>query len=127
MKDYSVYLKDIIQAIEAIEKFVEGISLKEFKNDDKTSSAVVRKFEIIGEAAKKIPENARKKYPQVPWKEMSGMRDKLIHFYAGVNFDLVWQTIQNQLPSTKSIITQILKELNSSNSSDKRNNKNKSS
>ena len=110
MRKYSLYLSDILKALEAIESFVEGLSFEDFKKDDKTSSAVIRKFEIIGEAAKQVPGSVKKKYPAVPWKEMAGMRDKLIHFYFGVNHDLLWQTIKNRIPEIKPIISQILKD-----------------
>ena len=111
MRDYSLYLSDILKAFEAVENFVEDQSFEDFKKDDKTSSAVIRKFEIIGEAAKQVPEIVRQKYPAVPWKEMAGMRDKLIHFYFGVNYDLLWQTIVNRIPQIKPVIGQILKDL----------------
>ena len=113
MRDISLYLQDIIGAMLAIEQFVEGISLEEFKKDDKTSSAVIRKFEIIGEAAKQIPEEIRNKYPLIPWKEMAGMRDRLIHFYFGIKYELVWQTIKDVIPQVKPAIQAILKRLKS--------------
>ncbi len=81
MRDYTLYLKDMLEAMEAIEKFVEGVDFDNFQKNDMVSSAVIRKFEIIGEAAKKVPDTIRNKYPGIPWKEMSGMRDRLIHFY----------------------------------------------
>jgi len=111
MRDYSLYLSDILKAFEAIESFVEGQSFEDFKKDDKTSSAVIRKFEIIGEAAKQVPENVKQRYPSIPWKEMTGMRDKLIHFYFGVNYELLWQTIRNRIPEIKPVIRQILQDL----------------
>jgi len=113
MRDISLYLQDIIGAMLAIEQFVEGISLGEFKTDDKTSSAVIRKFEIIGEAAKQIPEEIRNKYPLIPWKEMAGMRDRLSHFYFGIKYELVWHTIKDVIPQVKPAIQEILKSLKS--------------
>ena len=111
MRNHSLYLSDILKAFEAIESFVEGQSFEDFKKDDKTSSAVIRKFEIIGEATKQVPESVKQKYPAVPWKEMAGMRDKLIHFYFGVNYELLWQTINNRVSEIKPVICQILQDL----------------
>ena len=111
MRDVSLYLQDILDAMIAIERFVEGQSFDGFKEDDKTSSAVIRKFEIIGEASKQIPEEVRVKYPQIPWKEMAGMRDRLIHFYFGIKYELVWQTIKDVIPVVKSAIHEMLKEI----------------
>lgn len=71
MRDYALYLKDILEAMEAIEKFVEGIDRDSFHKNDMISSAVIRKFEIIGEATKGIPETIRNRYPKIPWKEMA--------------------------------------------------------
>ena len=107
-----IYLRDINKAIRSIENFIEGLDYKQFLVDDKTSSAVIRKFEIIGEATKKIPESLRKQHPQVAWKDMAGMRDKLIHAYSEVDLNLVWLTIHNRLPELKSTIEKILENLN---------------
>ena len=110
-KKYEIYLKDIEKAISSIEIFVEGMTFEQFKNDDKTSSAVIRKFEIIGEATKFIPDNIRKDYSQIPWKEIAGMRDKLIHAYSEVDLKLVWTTIKQRIPELRLFVKKILKEI----------------
>jgi len=108
MRDHTLYLKDILAAIESIEDFIAGMDLDTFQTDDKTTSAVMRKLEIIGEAVKQIPDEMRQKHSQVPWKEMAGMRDKLIHFYFGVDYHLVWRAITERLPQVKQEIEKIL-------------------
>ena len=97
-----------MEAMETIEKFVEGIDFDNFQKNDMVSSAVIRKFEIIGEAAKKVPDTIRNKYPEIPWKEMAGMRDRLIHFYFGVKHVLVWRTIKDVIPDLKHSIRRII-------------------
>jgi uncharacterized protein with HEPN domain len=111
MRDIRLYLKDILEALRAVEKFVEGMEFNEFQADDKTSSAVIRKFEVIGEAAKNIPEAIQEKYPGVPWKEMAGFRDKLIHFYFGIKYDLVWKSVKSRVPELIIIIQKMLNEI----------------
>lgn len=110
MRDHTLYLKDILAAIDRVEEFVAGMDLEAFQTDDKTSSAVLRKFEIIGEAAKQITDEVRQKHTAVPWKEMAGMRDKLIHSYFGVDYPLVWETVRKRLPQVASEIRKILQD-----------------
>lgn len=110
-RDYKLFIKDIIDCIGKIEKFVGSMELKDFVKDDKTNSAVVRKLEIIGEATKNLPESFRQKYKKLPWMEMAKMRDKIIHFYFGVDYEIVWKVIKERLPRIKSELTVILEEL----------------
>jgi uncharacterized protein with HEPN domain len=110
-RDIKVYLKDILEAMEAIEKFVKDMNFEEFRNNDLVSSAVIRKFEIIGEATRNIPQTIRKKYQDIPWKTMVGFRDKLIHFYFGIKYDIVWETIKSKLPELKEKIKKVFEDL----------------
>ncbi|MHC4458076.1 MAG: HepT-like ribonuclease domain-containing protein [Planctomycetota bacterium] len=113
MRNNKLYLKDILAAIESIEVFTEDMDFESFKDDDKTVSAVIRKFEIIGEATKNVPDIIKEEHNSVPWKDMAGMRDRLIHFYFGIDYDLVWKTIRNRLPIVKPLIAQILESFES--------------
>lgn len=74
------------------------MTLNELSNDDKSSSAIIRKFEIIGEATKNLPENLKEEHPEIPWKSMAGMRDRLIHAYFGIDYKLVWEAIKIEIP-----------------------------
>ncbi len=106
--EYKDYLVDIIDAIDKAEMFVKGMSFETFEKDAKTMFAVIRAFEIIGEAVKKIPSSVRQKHKHVPWKAMAGMRDKLIHEYFGVKPRVVWKTIKEDLPNVRPHLQTIL-------------------
>ncbi len=100
-RDYTLLLKDILDAIASIESFVGQTRLEQFLQDDKTQSAVVRKLEIIGEATKQLPEQIRQRYPDVPWSSMARMRDKLARGYWSVDNEIVWKVVQEELPVIK--------------------------
>ena len=110
-RDYRVYLRDILQAFRNAQKFVGRMSYGKFITDRKTTSAVIRELEIIGEAAKQLPISVRKKYPQIPWSDMAGMRDKLIHFYFGVDMEIVWETVKVRIPKLEPLIEDVLTDL----------------
>ncbi|MFH1859978.1 MAG: DUF86 domain-containing protein [bacterium] len=110
-RDYKLFLQDILKACEYIKCFVKDIDFDQFLSDEKTLSAVIQKFEIIGEAAKNVPEFIKEKYPNVAWKDMAGMRDRLIHGYFGVDYLLVWGTIESDIPEIVSLISQIIDDL----------------
>lgn len=105
------YIEDIVDAMAKAINFVKDISYEEFIQDDKTAFAAVRALEIIGEAIKNIPDGTREIYPDVPWRKMAGMRDKVIHEYFGVRLERVWETIKKDIPHLKPLFEKILKEL----------------
>lgn len=93
----ALLLDDIREAIRRIRTYVGEMAWEEFRNDLKTQDSVVRNLEIIGEASRKLSESARSASPEIPWRSMAGMRDRLIHHYAGVNLDIVWQVVSVEL------------------------------
>jgi uncharacterized protein with HEPN domain len=105
------FLLDIIEAIKRIELYTKELSYQDFLQKIETQDAVVRNFEIIGEAVKNISKNLKTKYNNLQWKEIAGMRDKVIHFYFGVNWDIVWKAAKNSLPQLKEKIEGILKKI----------------
>lgn len=94
-RDYRLFLRDIMDACYHIQKFVEGADFEQFQDDEKTSSAVIRKLEIIGEAVKNIPDFIKEKYPQLDWKGMAGMRDRLTQILHTDEIDLF---VMNKIP-----------------------------
>ena len=110
-RDNKLFIKDILEAMESIEKFVGKMSLDELKEDEKTSSAVIRKFEVIGEAVKYMPDKVKEKYKDIQWKSMAGMRDRLIHAYFGIDYNLVWSAIKTEIPKLKPKLKKILSSM----------------
>jgi uncharacterized protein with HEPN domain len=109
MKDSKVYLRHILEAISSIECFVLGKDLHDLETDDMLQSAVIRKFEIIGEAAKRVAEEVKDKSPEIKWKHLAGMRDVMIHDYFFLEIPIIWNTIQKDLPVLKVQVEQLLK------------------
>lgn len=104
-------LKDIQEAIQRIESYAGGMSYEDFLGDIKTQDAVIRNIEIIGEAVKGVSEAARETLTSIPWRNIAGMRDRLIHDYFGVNLDIVWQVASQELPH---LATALMEDVDSS-------------
>ena len=103
------YLADTKEAVIRINTYTQDLIFEQFIDDKKTQDAVVRNLEIIGEAAKNISGELKSRSPQIPWKDLAGVRGKLIHHYFGVNFDIVWNIAKKELPDVLSRIEEILK------------------
>lgn len=104
------YINDIRDSIEKIHRFTNGMDYTTFTHDEKTAYAAIRALEVIGEAAKKIPDSIKSQYSSVPWRDIESMRNKLIHEYFGVILSVVWKTIKEDLPVLRDAINIIAKE-----------------
>ena len=99
MKKDKAYLRDMLNAISDIEKFIEDIPQDKFYKNKEKQYAVLRALEIVGEATKKLSKELKAKYRETPWREIAGMRDMLIHDYFGVDIDAVWDTVKQDIPA----------------------------
>lgn len=111
MKTPLLYITHIFDAIKSIQTQMEGITKEQFEGSELLQGFVERKLEIIGEATKRIPDDFKQQYPNIPWKDMAGMRDILIHQYTEVDEDIVWKTITQKIPPLKENIESILNEV----------------
>lgn len=110
MRDYRLYLEDILEAAKRIKKYTKGLTLEKLKKNTLVLDGVVRNLEIIGEAAKNIPSQIRGKYPEIEWKKIAGLRDILAHEYFGIDLEVVWDILENKLPVLKKQVANILKK-----------------
>lgn len=105
------FIEDILDAIAAVERFLAGISFEEFTQNEEKIFAVEKAMEIIGEAVKNIPDSMRIQYPEIPWKNIAGMRDKLVPEYWAADVNILWKTAQQRLPELKEQVIRIRQEL----------------
>jgi uncharacterized protein with HEPN domain len=109
-KDHVVYLKHILDAIDRIEEYTRGVGYEDFMKTNLVQAGVIREIEIIGEATKRLTQGFKGKYRDIPWKQMAGMRDKLIHDYFGIDLDAVWDTTERDIPILKGSIKDIMEK-----------------
>lgn len=110
-KEIRIFIEDILESIEKIERYTKEMGREEFFKEDETQDAVMRRLEIIGEAVKNIPDDFKESYPRIAWKKIAGMRDILIHGYFGINLERVWETIEGDIPNLKKEILKIKRDL----------------
>ena len=109
--DEMLYLRHMLDAVDTVEEYLQGVDEEKFKNTRLIQDGVIRQIEIIGEAARHISKDIRKTYPEIPWQDVAGMRDKLIHDYFGVDIEKVWDTAKDDLPILRKQVVIILKDV----------------
>ncbi len=109
-RSYRIFIEDIQGAIDKIECYIEDVTYEAFVKNEMVIDAVLRNLEVIGEASRNIPEDVREKYPDISWKRMIGLRNIVIHEYFGVDLGIIWEIITKNLPETKPMIAEMLKE-----------------
>ncbi|MFA0747164.1 HepT-like ribonuclease domain-containing protein [Fervidibacter sp.] len=110
-RDDSVYLRHILDAIHRIERYLSNVTREQFLREELLQDGVVRQLEIIGEACRHISDELRQKYPAVPWSQIIGMRNRIIHEYFNVDLNIVWEVVQKDLPELKGQVKTILSEM----------------
>jgi uncharacterized protein with HEPN domain len=110
-REIQLLLEDILEASEKILSYTSGMSFEDFVSDDKTIDAVVRNFEIIGEAANRVPEDFKSNHPEIEWRRMTGLRNRIIHEYFGVNYATVWKVKEENIPELADFIQQAIQDL----------------
>ncbi len=108
MKSPSLYLEHVLEAIAKILEYTNGMDEEEFLANELVKDGVVRKIEIIGEAIKNLPPDFKEKHKQVPWKDIAGMRDRIIHSYFDVDYKIVWATVQKDIPELERLVRNLL-------------------
>jgi len=111
-RSYLMYLQDIQIAMNRIAEYLENLDFKIFKQDYKTVDAVIRNFEIIGEASKNLPIEIKEKHPEIPWQEMYYLRNKISHEYFGIDYEIIWDVATHYLPENKKQIEKIIQQEN---------------
>lgn len=100
-REFILYLEDMLQSMDRIEEYLGELDFRKFKLNYMAVDAIIRNFEIIGEASKNIPKKIQKKYPEVPWRKMYGLRNLIAHEYFGIDYEMIWEIAKNNLPQNR--------------------------
>jgi uncharacterized protein with HEPN domain len=117
-RDVRVYVADILDEMDRIERFISGKDLEALRSDDMAAYAVIRAFEVMGEAAKQVPDAVRARCPDVMWREMAGMRDRLAHAYWGIDLAFAWAAVHERFPIERPALRRLLNELDTEETND---------
>ena len=110
-RDPALYISDIILSMERVREYIAELDFQKFKWDYKTVDAVIRNFEIIGEATKNLPADLKEKYPSIPWDEMYRLRNRISHEYFGIDYEIIWDIATNHLPTNYADVVNVLNDL----------------
>lgn len=110
-RDYGTYVEDIIEHMTYAEDFIKNLTFEEFAKDKKTILSVTKCIEVVGEATKHIPDSIRDKYPEIPWRDLAGIRDRLVHGYFKVNLEIVWMTATQEFPELRPKMERVLDDI----------------
>lgn len=108
-RDQNLYLKDILLSMRRVQEYIAGLDFQHFKWDHKTVDAVIRNFEIIGEASKNLSKELKDKYPNIPWEAMYRLRNRISHEYFGIDYEIIWDIATRQLPANHIDIIEVLR------------------
>lgn len=109
-REFILYLEDMFQSMQRIEEYLGDLDFKKFKMTHIVVDAVVRNFEIIGEASRKIPSDIQEKYPEIPWRKMYGLRNLIAHEYFGIDYEMIWEIAKNNLPQNRKDLQKIIEK-----------------
>ena len=110
-REFILYLEDMHQSMQRIEEYLGDLDFKKFKMTYMVVDAIIRNFEIIGEASKNIPTEIQNKYPEIPWRKMYGLRNLIAHEYFGIDYEMIWQIAKNNLPQNRSDLASIIEKV----------------
>ncbi len=109
-REFILYLEDMLQSMNRIEEYLGELDFRNFKMNYLVVDAIIRNFEVIGEASKNIPKYIQEKYPEIPWRKMVGLRNLIAHEYFGVDYEMIWEISRNNLPKNRTDLAQIIKK-----------------